>query len=118
MYPIHLYTYDNTLLAIDHGTVLDFSSVINQNPPSLPPQLVIKEELSASGESSVSLDVAATPTSSLKLNNNLLSEWDGFLDTVGKLVAGASASLQWLDFSFNDFKTIDTVSDRGKGKGL
>lgn len=77
---------------------------------------MLDEELSASGDSSVSLDVAATPTSSLKVNNNLLSEWDGFLDTVGKLVVGALVSVQWLDLSFNDFKTIDAVSDRGRGR--
>ena len=75
------------------------------------PQLILEDELSTSGDSgSSSLDVAATPSTALRVNNNILNSWDGFLGVVAKLVAGGVAALQWLDLSFNDLKTIDVVS--------
>ena len=41
----------------------------------------------------------------------MLSNWEGFWDTVEGLFINPSNTLQWLDLSFNDIKTIDQVSN-------
>ena len=39
----------------------------------------------------------------------MLSNWEGFEETIDSLFVNPSANLQWLDLSFNDLKTIDKV---------
>jgi Leucine-rich repeat (LRR) protein len=46
-------------------------------------------------------------STALRVNNNMLSNWDGFVDTITALFVDHSSHLQWLDLSFNDLKIID-----------
>ena len=46
----------------------------------------------------------------LKLNNNMISKWEGFWETLSGLFVDPSKNLQWLDLSFNDLREIDKVS--------
>jgi hypothetical protein len=44
-------------------------------------------------------------TSSLKLNNNLFFNWDGFNEAIGAVLKDPQ-EVTWLDLSFNQFETI------------
>ena len=48
-------------------------------------------------------------STSLKLNNNLLSDWSGLRDALLALFVEPAKTLGWIDLSFNDLKTIDEV---------
>ena len=48
-------------------------------------------------------------SATLKVNNNLLADWDGFTDAVHRLFE-APSRLAWVDLSYNDLRTIDKVS--------
>ena len=50
-------------------------------------------------------------STSLKLNNNLLSGWDGLRSTLLELFVDPAKTLGWIDLSFNDLKTIDEVKE-------
>ena len=45
----------------------------------------------------------------VKLNNNMLSEWEGFSEMFHTLLI-SPLQLSWIDLSFNDFKNISSVS--------
>lgn len=40
----------------------------------------------------------------------MIVNWDGLLDTMERLLVNPTANLRWLDLSFNDLQTIDSVS--------
>ncbi|XP_069496408.1 leucine-rich repeat-containing protein 51 isoform X2 [Ambystoma mexicanum] len=50
-------------------------------------------------------------TQSIRLNNNTLTELSGFRDMIAKVLADPT-QLRWIDLSFNDLSTIDTVITR------
>jgi hypothetical protein len=62
------------------------------------------------GDSSTSLNLEKSNSSALKVNNNILNSWEGFWMSLEKLFVEPVLQLQWIDFSFNDLKTIDAVS--------
>ncbi len=68
----------------------------------------LEDELSV-GSSQDSLDVEKFPSTALKVNNNILVVWDGFMSSICKLFEDPVSKLGWIDFSFNDLKTIDEV---------
>lgn len=45
----------------------------------------------------------------VKLNNNMLSDWEGFSEMLHTLLI-SPLQLSWIDLSFNDFKNINSVS--------
>ena len=47
-------------------------------------------------------------TTALKLNNNLVNEWDGF-DGLVSLLLNNPSELSWIDLSFNYILTIDAI---------
>lgn len=51
----------------------------------------------------------AVKANALRLNNNMLASWEGFLEILDLMIIEPHNNLQWLDFSFNDLKTIDEV---------
>ena len=51
----------------------------------------------------------AVKANALRLNNNMLASWEGFLEILDLMIIESHNNLQWLDFSFNDLKTIDEV---------
>ena len=61
-------------------------------------------------DSSTSLHLEKSDSTALKVNNNILNSWDGFWMSLEKLFVEPALQLQWIDFSFNDLKTIDAVS--------
>ena len=61
-------------------------------------------------DSSTSLHLEKSDSTALKVNNNILNSWDGFWMSLEKLFVEPVLQLQWIDFSFNDLKTIDAVS--------
>ncbi len=75
-----------------------------------PTQLVLEDELSAGG-STDTIDIAKTNTTALKVNNNMLMDWEGLVDTTQRLLVSPTSQLRWLNLSFNDLKTIDSVSE-------
>lgn len=56
--------------------------------------------------------IEKTNTTAFRVNNNLLSDWEGFMDTLEALIVNPTLNLAWLDLSFNDLKSIDSVSAR------
>ncbi len=40
----------------------------------------------------------------------MLANWEGFWDTINGMFINPTNTLQWIDLSFNDIKTIDQVS--------
>ncbi len=68
----------------------------------------MEDELSV-GSSQDSIDVEKFPSTALKVNNNILVVWDGFMSSIFKLFEDPISKLGWIDFSFNDLKTIDEV---------
>ena len=61
-------------------------------------------------DSSTSLEIEKSNSTSLKVNNNILNSWEGFWMVIEKVFVEPALQLQWIDFSFNDLKTIDDVS--------
>ena len=54
--------------------------------------------------------VTKSKSTALKLNNNMLFGWEGLLETLELLFVNPILNLQWLDLSFNDLKSVDSVS--------
>ena len=71
-------------------------------------QLDLSEEVIEDSNTSLHLD--KSNSTALKVNNNILNSWDGFWMSLEKLFVEPALQLQWIDFSFNDLKTIDAVS--------
>ena len=71
-------------------------------------QLDLNEEVVE--DSSTSLHLDKSSSTALKVNNNILNSWDGFWLSLEKLFVEPALQLQWIDFSFNDLRTIDAVS--------
>ena len=71
-------------------------------------QLDLSEEVIE--DSSTSLHLDKSDSTALKVNNNILNSWEGFWMSLEKLFVEPAVQLQWIDFSFNDLKTIDPVS--------
>ena len=46
----------------------------------------------------------------LRVNNNMLGDWEDFLPTMRKLFVEPTTRLAWIDLSFNDLRTVDKVS--------
>lgn len=55
------------------------------------------------------VEVVQSNSTALKVNNNLLTNWDGFADVIHKLFVNPALTLSWIDLSFNDIRTIDEV---------
>lgn len=55
------------------------------------------------------IELIKSHATALRLNNNMLSDWDGFIETLQTMFIDPLVHLQWLDLSFNDLKTIDKV---------
>ena len=72
-------------------------------------QLVLEDELS-SGGSTDTIDISQSSSPALRVNNNMLVDWEEFSDVVGRLLVDPASNLRWLDLSFNDLRTIDSVS--------
>ena len=72
-------------------------------------QLVLEDELSTEG-STESVVVDQSRSMALRVNNNMLGDWENFLPTMCKLFVEPTTRLAWIDFSFNDLRTIDKVS--------
>ncbi|XP_011404021.1 PREDICTED: leucine-rich repeat-containing protein 51-like [Amphimedon queenslandica] len=49
----------------------------------------------------------AVKATALRVNNNMLASWEGFIETLDQMIIEPHQHLQWLDLSFNDLKTID-----------
>ena len=62
------------------------------------------------GDSNTSLQIEQSNSTALKVNNNMLKSWEGFWPAIQKLFMEPVLQLQWIDFSFNDLRTIDAVS--------
>ena len=78
-------------------------------------QLVLEDELAADDSTdTVDLKIPQSSSTALRLNNNMLSYWEGFRDTVSRLFVSHSTHLHWLDLAFNEIKTIDEVYDQVK----
>lgn len=54
-----------------------------------------------------SFEVEKFPSTALRVNNNILVKWDGFISTISQLFEDPTTRLGWIDFSFNDLKIID-----------
>ena len=70
-------------------------------------QLDLDEEME-SEDSLVHLPLSTS--TALRVNNNMLADWEGFWSTITELYVDPVLSLQWLDLSFNELRTIDLVS--------
>lgn len=66
----------------------------------------LEDEVGSQG----SLVAQKHPSTALKVNNNILSGWNGFMVSVSQLFESPVDKLKWIDFSFNDLRTIDEVS--------
>ena len=55
------------------------------------------------------LIIAQSDAEVVKLNNNMLSDWNGFSDMLHTLLI-SPLQLAWIDLSFNDLKNIHPVS--------
>ena len=55
------------------------------------------------------VEVIQSESTALKVNNNMLTTWDFFNDTICRLFVDPVLTLAWIDLSFNDFRTIDEV---------
>ena len=71
-------------------------------------QYLVEDEVPT--EKGSTMLVEKTNTTAFRVNNNLLAEWEGFMDTLDALVVNPATNLAWLDLSFNDLKSIDSVS--------
>ena len=49
-------------------------------------------------------------STALRVNNNMLTSWDGFWPTMCDLFTDPAANVQWLDLSFNDIRSIESAS--------
>lgn len=56
------------------------------------------------------VSIEKSTTTALKLNNNLLGQWDDFSSTMHQLFVDPALTLAWIDLSFNELRTIDEVS--------
>ena len=73
--------------------------------------MLLEEELAGDVVGSeVSLDGPHSTATALRVNNNMLGDWEGFSETMAKLFLEPTTHLAWLDLAFNDLKTIDSVS--------
>ena len=73
-------------------------------------QLVLEDELAADDSTdTVDLKIPQSSSTALRLNNNMLSQWEGFGDTMSRLFVSHPTHLHWLDLAFNEIKTIDEV---------
>ena len=70
-------------------------------------QLDLEEEEMELEDSLVHLPLSAS--TALRVNNNMLTSWEGFWSTLGDLYIDPAATLHWLDVSFNDLRSIDQV---------
>ena len=66
----------------------------------------IEDEVASEGDK---LIVSQSTAEVIKLNNNMITDWDGFSDMVHTLLI-SPLQLSWLDLSFNDLKSIHSVS--------
>ena len=76
----------------------------------------MSEELG--GDSNTSLNLEKSNSTALKANNNMLKSWEGFWPAIERLFVEPAMHLQWIDFSFNDLRTIDAVSLKLKAGSL
>ena len=58
------------------------------------------------------VDIEKSNTTALKLNNNLLNQWEGFTSTMHRLFVDPARTLAWIDLSFNDLRSINEVRSR------
>lgn len=56
------------------------------------------------------IDIQPSDSTALKVNNNMLTDWDDFNSIIHMLFVNPSQTLFWIDMSFNDLRTIDSVS--------
>ncbi len=96
-------------------SMIDCADLLRERPRLRDKQLQgvfdLEDELST-GSSGGSLEVEKFPSTALKVNNNILLSWDGFMTSIAKLFQDPVSKLGWIDFSFNDLKTIDVVCSR------
>ncbi len=97
--------------------MIDCADLLRERPRLRDKQLQgvfdLEDELSKSiGSSGCSVEVEKFPSTALKVNNNVLLSWDGFMTSIAKLFQDPVSKLGWIDFSFNDLKTIDVVCSR------
>lgn len=59
-----------------------------------------------------SVTIEKSASTSLKLNNNMLNQWEDFSSTLHQLFVDPALTLGWIDLSFNDLRTIDEVLKR------
>ena len=59
------------------------------------------------------VDIEKSNTTALKLNNNLLNQWEGFTSTMHRLFVDPARTLAWIDLSFNDLRSINEVRSIG-----
>ena len=71
-------------------------------------QCLVEDDISS--EKGSTFLIEKTYTTAFRVNNNLLSDWAGFMDTLEALIVNPAHNLAWLDLSFNDLKSIDSVS--------
>lgn len=80
------------------------------HPLWISPQLVLEDELAADDSTdTVDLQIPLSTSTALRLNNNGLTMWEGFSETLRRLFVDHTAHLCWLDLAFNDIRTIDAV---------
>lgn len=91
-----------------------YSDLLREKPRLREQQLQgaidLEDELSVGTSQDSILDVEKYPSTALKVNNNILIVWDGFMSSISKLFEDPTSKLGWIDFSFNDLKTIDEVN--------
>lgn len=84
-----------------------FSDFLRERPRKRDEKYLIENDIESEKGSTIIIE--KTNTTAFRVNNNLLSEWDGFMDTLEALIVNPTVNLAWLDLSFNDLKTIDSA---------
>ena len=55
------------------------------------------------------IEIEKSTTTALKVNNNLIAHWDDFTTAIQQLFVDPVQTLAWIDFSFNELRTISEV---------
>ena len=87
--------------------VNEFSDFMNEKPRKRDEKCLVENDISSEKGSTVLIE--KTNTTAFRVNNNLLSDWGGFMDTLEALIVNPTLNLAWLDLSFNDLKSIDSA---------
>eukprot|EP00731_Ephydatia_muelleri_P030996 Em0022g510a len=80
---------------------------MSEKPRKRDEKCLVEDDISS--EKGSTFLIEKTYTTAFRVNNNLLSDWAGFMDTLEALIVNPAHNLAWLDLSFNDLKSIDSA---------